>query len=305
MEEETLLTVLRGRDRLPRSCRIPFAPAALIETVRDKGAFMGIAAEAGIPVPETREPRGPADLEGCARDLGWPLVVKPRIGTGARGVAYLDGPEGLLPAWRAASRPGLPAILQERLPPGGTGIGVSVLCAKGGDVIASFSHRRVREYPPTGGSSTCRESVRVPGLERRARRLLAAISWEGVAMLEFREDGRTGEYLLLELNPRFWGSLSLPIRCGVDFPDLLARWAMGEDLRPMDGYRLGVRGRTLLPGDILHILRARRRDWGGFLSLAGRSVHFDFCSMDDPIPGVARVASLIPAMGGGWWGGRR
>lgn len=121
-------------------------------------------------------------------------------------------------------------------------------------------------------------------------------------MVEFREDRRTGEYHLLELNPRFWGSLSLPIRAGVDFPDLLCRWAMGEEIPRVERYRLGVRGRTLLPGDILHFLRAPHRDWGGFFSLAGRSVHFDFCSFDDPVPGVARIASLIPALAGGWWG---
>jgi predicted ATP-grasp superfamily ATP-dependent carboligase len=120
-------------------------------------------------------------------------------------------------------------------------------------------------------------------------------------MAEFKRDDRTGQHLLLELNPRFWGSLSLPIKAGVDFPDLLCRMAMGEEVDPVTTYRLGVQGRTLLPGDLLHILRARRRDWRGFFSLAGRSVHFDFCSMDDPVPGAARVASVIPALGGRLW----
>jgi hypothetical protein len=77
--------------------------------------------------------------------------------------------------------------------------------------------------------------------------------------------------------------------------------AMGEAVEPVTTYRLGVQGRTLLPGDLLHILRARRRDWSRFLSLTGRSVHFDFCSMDDPIPGAVRVASVIPALGGRLW----
>lgn len=302
MEEETLLTVLHHRDRLPRSCRIPFAPASLIETARDKGKLLRLAREVGLPTPRTVEPEDPSDVPAAARDLGFPLVVKPRIGTGARGLSYVDRPEDLLPAWERASRPGLRPLLQERLPPGGIGIGVSVLCAERGRPVAVFSHRRIREYPPTGGASTCRESVRAPVLERRAIALLEALSWMGVAMVEFREDRRTGEYPILELNPRFWGSLSLPIRAGVDFPDLLCRMAMGEAVGPVRAYRLGVRGRTLLPGDILHFLQTPRRDWGGFFSLAGRSVHFDFCSMDDPAPGIARIASLIPAMGGGWWG---
>ncbi|MCZ6690663.1 MAG: hypothetical protein O7H41_13800, partial [Planctomycetota bacterium] len=143
MEEETLLVILRGRDRLPAGCRIPFAPASKIEEVRDKGRLGRLAADAGVPTPRTAQPRNLADLEAAARSLGWPIVVKPRIGTGARGIAYTKTIEELLPAWRAASRPGLPALLQERLPQEGVGVGVSVLCAPGGEVMAHFTHRRV------------------------------------------------------------------------------------------------------------------------------------------------------------------
>ncbi len=301
MEEDTLLLLLRRQDELPGTCRIPFAAPERIEEVRDKGRLLRVAAGAGIPTPRTREPTSTEEAVESAAALGYPVVVKPRVGSGARGIVYVEGLDELPGAWRGASAVGRPALLQERLPREGEGIGVSALCVDGGEAIALFSHRRLREYPATGGSSTARESVRAPVLEARTRALLRALDWRGVGMVEYKKDERSGEYLLLEMNPRFWGSLSLPVRAGVDFPDLLCRVAMGEAVEPVREYRLGVRGRTLLPGDLLHFLQTPRRDWRGFFSLAGRSVHFDFCSMDDPAPGVARLAALIPAVRGGWW----
>jgi predicted ATP-grasp superfamily ATP-dependent carboligase len=50
-------------------------------------------------------------------------------------------------------------------------------------------HRRVREWPPTGGASAAAESVpHAPALEHAGTRLLDALEWHGVAMVEFKGD---------------------------------------------------------------------------------------------------------------------
>lgn len=99
----------------------------------------------------------------------------------------------------------------------GTGQGVFALF-KHGSPVCYFSHRRLREKPPTGGVSVLSESAPLnQQLKESAERLLLSAKWHGVAMVEFRvaEDG-TG--YLMEVNPRFWGSLQLAIDSGVDFP---------------------------------------------------------------------------------------
>ena len=68
------------------------------------------------------------------------------------------------------------------------------------------------------------------------------------------EHPETGEALLLEINPRFWASIQLAIACGVDFPYLLYRLAMGQPVPETHQYTVGRRCRWLLPGDILHFL---------------------------------------------------
>jgi hypothetical protein len=80
-------------------------------------------------------------------------------------------------------------------------------------------------------------------------------------MVEWKVDLRDGRAKLLEVNPRFWGSLSLAVRAGVDFPWLLYRAGCGEEFSEENRYRTGVRARWFLPGDFMHFIE--RRDWRG------------------------------------------
>ena len=78
-----------------------------------------------------------------------------------------------------------------------------------------------------------------PILKSYADKLLSAVQWHGVAMVEFRINADNGQAYLMEVNTRFWGSLQLAIDAGVNFPRLL----------PLDNYRVGQRLRWLL-GDL-------------------------------------------------------
>ena len=78
-------------------------------------------------------------------------------------------------------------------------------------------------------------------------------------MVEFKKDTRDGQFKLMEINPKFWGSLDLAIAAGVDFPYLAARMAAEGDIDPVEDYRVGVRFRWVFddamrtlaaPGDL-------------------------------------------------------
>ena len=95
-----------------------------------------------------------------------------------------------------------------------------------GRLVAEFSHRRLREKPPAGGASVLSESLPVdPRLREFALRMLGPIGWHGVAMMEYKQDRRTGDFVLMEVNGRFWGSLELAVAAGVDFPFLACQLA--------------------------------------------------------------------------------
>src|SRR4051812_10027088 len=98
-------------------------------------------------------------------------------------------------------------------------------------------HRRVHEFPLTGGGSSDRCSIeRDPDLISVAALLLSSLNCHGVAMVEFKiaPDGRAD---LIEINPRLWGSLALAIDAGMDFPTGLLSVATGQPLAPDPTYK--------------------------------------------------------------------
>jgi predicted ATP-grasp superfamily ATP-dependent carboligase len=202
-------------------------------------------------------------LAGIERQLTFPVVVKPtrsvvatRDGAIKAGVTYSADVFQLRRCLGALPADVYPVLLQERIVGPGSGIFVLVW---GGELIAAFAHRRLREKPPSGGVSVYSESTPAdPQLVERGLSLLKDFGWQGVAMLEFKTDDRTGRPYLMEVNGRLWGSLQLAIDAGVDFPALLVACALGERPARPD-YRVGVRNRWWW-GDVDHVLARLRND---------------------------------------------
>jgi predicted ATP-grasp superfamily ATP-dependent carboligase len=186
-------------------------------------------------------------------------------------------------------------LIQELVPREGPGYGASFLIDEKGGVKASFIHKRLREYPVTGGASTLRESARHDDIRDMALALLKALNWFGVAMVEFKIDPRDGQPKLMEINPRFWGSLSLAVTAGVNFPYLLYRMSRNENFKPVKHYRVGAKCRWLLPGDILHFIYNPKRIslLPGFFNFWDADTAYDILSLKDPLPVLGRILTPL------------
>jgi predicted ATP-grasp superfamily ATP-dependent carboligase len=239
--EDTYI-VAKHRARLGRYTKVPLHDYDTIATVNDKGQLATIAEKLGVPIPRTFQPQDLGELRSVAARATYPVVIKLRGRASSVGMSYACSEDDLLRKYReTVDRFSLPPeeypIVQEYI--SGDGYGVSSLYNKGA-LRAQFTHRRIREYPTSGGPSTCRISVKHPLMESYARKLLEHFSWHGLAMVEFKMDSRTGTPYLLEINPRIWGSVNQAIASGVDFPYLLYRMAVDGDVEPVLDYRLGV-----------------------------------------------------------------
>ena len=115
--------------------------------------------------------------------------------------AVADTPEAYAQILARMQRYDPSPIVQDKI--AGPGIGVSLLLDRDGRMISALCHRRIREYPITGGPSTCCESFYDAALIDRAYRLLHSFGFTGMAMVEFKGD------CLLEVNPRVWGSFPM------------------------------------------------------------------------------------------------
>lgn len=135
----------------------------------------------------------------------------------------------------------------------GTGVGLEFLACDG-ELLFAFQHERLHET--IGYGSTYRKSTSVnPALRAAVCSFLRELAYTGVGMAEFRTDPDTGRFVLLEINPRFWGSLPLAVGAGADFPLFVYEMHVnGRRLFPAT-YRTDIRCRNLL-NDVRWMWRA-------------------------------------------------
>lgn len=252
--EITTALVVEQRGEFERYCRVPFPMADTFNFAANKVEVLALAEKLSIPIPLGVVIARPGDRPQRPERLCYPVVVKPhrsRIQVNGRWrstfVTYAENETELQAVLAAKDSAEYPILLQQRIV--GPGIGV-FMCYQRGKLVGQFSHRRLREKPPSGGVSVLCESVAVPpDALRYAQGLLDALRWEGVAMVEFKMDSADRTLKLMEINGRFWGSLQLAIDAGVDFPGLLIRTLDDDPMPLVDSYRIGVRSRWLM-GDV-------------------------------------------------------
>jgi predicted ATP-grasp superfamily ATP-dependent carboligase len=234
-------------------------------------------------------------VETAAKKIKFPLVIKPTRSSGSRGIVYVQKEENLMEDYLSVHRTYPFPMIQEFIPPGGQSYGAFLLFNRNAEPRAVFAHRRLREFPVKGGPSTFRESVHKPELIDMSVRLLKSINWYGVAMVEYKEDPRDGQCKMMEINPRFWGSLPLSIVAGVDFPYLLYKMVMEGDIEPVMDYPEGKRCRWLLPGDILHFIFNPKRFKlePSFFDFSKNNRYDDFISWKDPGPTLGFFIILL------------
>lgn len=278
--------------------KVPVAEYDKIAKANNKRYLMRFADEIGVNTPQTYTINCIEELRKIAKKIEYPAVIKLVEGRGAAGVRYVYSEEELLAKYKEVVQkfnlnPFNYPLIQEYIP--GTGYGVSMLFNHG-EPRAIFTHRRIREYPITGGPSTARISVRHAKMEKYATMLLKELEWHGVAMVEFKLDERTKEPVLMEINPRFWGSLNQAICAGVDFPYLLYTMAMEGDVKPVFTYKIGVKTRWMI-GDLralVDYIRTEKRTevLKDFFRLNGQ--YYDDIDLSDPLPIIIEI--MIPIM---------
>jgi len=298
MTNKTLAALLEHRTRIEAHTILPFAPTDTLITALDKAETIAAARTLGVRHPTTLAPTE-LDLEKVATEIGYPAVVKHRHGAGGAGVAICETSTELEREYtRIRERHGLP-LIQEFIPNGGER-GVYTLYNKSSRLCAVTVQHRIRSNPPAGGSSTLRETISDPDLINRADRLLSGLGWEGPAMVEFRIDSRDGEPVLMEINPRFWGSLALSVFADVDFPFQLYQLAVNGDCNSNLDYQVDVRARHVL-GDLSHLLARedKRSALREFSRSADAPCSYDVFSITDPLPGILHTGHEVLQFIGG------
>jgi carbamoyl-phosphate synthase large subunit len=148
-----------------------------------------------------------------------PVIVKPRSGSGSRGIRLVSKRAEL----EALERDGT-LLVQEHLP--GPEHSLDVLARADGHVAAVVPRERLKV---DSGIAVTGRTLHDDALDAFARAVAEAIGLTTVANVQVKDDA-DGEPALLEVNPRFPGTMPLTIASGVDMPRLAIGEALGTPI---------------------------------------------------------------------------
>lgn len=292
--------------------------------ILDKGQMYEHARAVGFELPETWLPGSRRDVERLARELGGPLLLKPRtlIGRQIKGAVVGPGPGALLAEYdHFVAQAGFEKPIRERLgdatqpmvqryhPEAMEGIySLSGFRDRSGRISPLLGAKKLLQYPRRIGIGLCFDSAPTdPEIAHRVKRLLDRIGYYGVFEFEFIRAG--GRALLIDLNARFYNQLMFDIARGVELARLAYAGAIGDDAevaRLMDGVppdagarefafcnRFGMDvaiGMQSLLGTMSHDEVAR---WHAWRTRTDRPMVNAVSDSDDPLPYACDVAHQV------------
>ena len=282
--ETSIDAVLDARPQLPPAAVLPYPGREPLALLRDKGALATLSADAGMTAPRILFDGAAGELP--AGSLPARCVVKPARPGGAAGSARIVGSRTAL-AELASSLPARERIIvQEHL--GGPLAAIAVVLARDGRLAARFQQRALRIWPAAAGISAAAVSVAPDErLVASVTRMLRAAGYWGLAQVQFLESPRGPA--VIDVNPRFYGSLPLALAAGVNLPAEWHNVTLGKRQAEPRPYRQGVRYRWL-EADIVAAVRGRPR---ALLERTPGPTAGAMWAADDPLPAAVLAVKAV------------
>lgn len=199
-----------------------------------KAMLSDCLASAGIPTP--RMWRMAERTDHCAenhRVCQFPVVCKGPVCD-----AYLASTQEELDVYvdRIRSIWGDPVLLQEFI--SGDEYAVTGLAGEDSEVLGCVAIRKLGITEK--GKTWCGVTVSEPSLRSLLEQIVKTFSWVGPIEIEAIKDSRTGQFTIIEINPRFPAWIYLAHKAGQNLPLLLVELAGGGRVSPLHEYRTGL-----------------------------------------------------------------
>jgi carbamoyl-phosphate synthase large subunit len=225
------------------------ADAKAIRRAEDRDAFRECMREAGLAVPESRIVTDAAEARAAADALGYPVILRPAFTLGGEGGGVAADPGALPTAIDAALRASpIGQVLVERSVVGWAELELEVMRDGADNAVVVCSIENLDPMGVHTGDSVCvapAMTLTDPELQRLRDAALTVIRAVGVATgganVQFALERRTGELLVIEMNPRVSRSSALASKAtGFPIAKIAARLAVGYTLDELPNDITGV-----------------------------------------------------------------
>ncbi|WP_137679019.1 carboxylate--amine ligase [Aurantiacibacter suaedae] len=317
---ENDLVALAELNKVAHPFRIAAPDGDTLDLVLNKSTLLTKAASLGLTIPWTFQPERPDIADFKAADLAFPLVAKwsnplaiqphlEAVGLEFEKVRYFHSLDEVEAYLESLAPLGRWPLFQEYCP--GYGLG-QMFHLVDGEATLRFQHRRLREWPLTGGVSSLCQAVPLSehtALRALSEQLLCELKWSGPAMVEYRFDPRRGTARLMEINGRFWGSLPLATAAGAHFAWETYRHAFlqSSEVHEQPDYQI-CKARYMAPElknlrDVVlgsHSLKDKASFLLGFIGdFFDRSVRYYIFSWHDPKPFLLDLRNALSRLAAG------
>jgi D-aspartate ligase len=299
----------KNRDRLQQAYELCVAEPSVMENLVNKKFQYDCAQRLGVPIPETYFPTSREELAGIAERIGnYPYIIKPLVAhlwrlasmkdvSQGRKAVLVRNAEELREAYEALGDHNEDIMVQEVI----SGRDEELFTFLGyfsrqSVPVAYCVRRKVRQLPVDFGYCTMTTSCHSQEVVDHSIRLLQGMGFSGICGVEYKYDAASGEYKLIEINPRPVNTIALAPASGVDIPWIAFQDLLGHEVAPVTEWADGVTWVRLYP-DLLALKqlratgRASYRQWLGSL-FSGRTIDAAL-SMDDMRPGMQYYGDIL------------
>ena len=193
-----------------------------------------LAETGAIAIPPSEAIQSADAIPRLMARFGQTLVVK---GVYYGAAVTHNEPDAVAAFHKFAAQWGLPVIVQKFVR--GEEYNVAALGDGHGNMAGAVAMRKMMITDK--GKGWCGVAIQNPELLSLAEALIGELRWRGPLEVEILKDSHSGEYYVIEINPRFPAWIYLSAGAGLNLPYYAVRLALGLPLpSTMPGYRAGT-----------------------------------------------------------------
>jgi predicted ATP-grasp superfamily ATP-dependent carboligase len=194
----------------------PISVTEAFDIAANKWLLAEFLKKSAIPCPPTILYQADQGFDQRLSTIPFPVLIKPVHGKAGQGIKLFDNPSELL-KFSKEHICSEKFIVQPFIR--GYDIDCSVLCQEGKILAYTIQKGFIegpRPFSPPGGI----EFLYDDGTYDIVSSLITALKWTGIANIDLLYDEQDKQVKVIEINPRFWGSLLGSLTAGVNFPYL-------------------------------------------------------------------------------------
>ena len=190
----------------------------IFDIANSKGKLAEYLNQRGLPHPITLFKRKNEFLSSDEiSNLKFPILMKPTNGRGGKGIQLFSSKQELkegLNSFTMNDDYVFQQYIEDQI-----SYGCSVLC-KDGEIQSYSLFKFEQRYGDMFSFSAEQLFIDNKEIYEITRKLMSNLNWSGVANVDFIYNHKNNKYYILEINPRYWSTLSLSVKAGINLPYL-------------------------------------------------------------------------------------